>query len=180
MMGCACSGFEDEGCEGGTGPTMIGKQTDAGNAENGADAALDTAHEEDSDEGVDASAGATCGDAAPGVGCTVEVNLGAAKCSALIMGVVVKGLARGAVVNGFVCGVEELEDLNGSGADVSGGGRVTPLMSPLTLRLSAGSRGAAFSFFLPFPSLPVVLEDAACDLASCSSNVCSYCSSTDQ
>lgn len=175
MMGCACSGFEDEGCEGGTGPTMMGRQTDAGNAEKGADAA----HVEDSNEGVDASAGATCGDAVPGAVYTVEVSLGAVS-SGLIMGVVVKGLARGAVVNGFVCGIEELEDLNDSGADVNGGGRVTPLMSPLTLRLSAGSRGAAFSFFLPFPSLPPVLDDAACDLASCSSKVCSYCSSMDQ
>lgn len=179
MMGCACSGFEDEGCEGGTGPTMMGRQTDVGNAENGADAVPDAVHAEDSDEGVDANAGATCGDTAPGAGCTGEVSLGAVS-SGLIMGVVVKGLARGAVVNGFVCGIEELEDLNGSGADVNGGGRVTPLMSPLTLRLSAGSRGAAFSFFLPFPSLPPVLDDAACDLASCSSKVCSYCSSTDQ
>lgn len=177
MMGCACSGFEDEGCEGGTGPTMMGRQTDAGNAEKGADAALDATHAEDSDEGVDASAGATCGDVAPGTGCTVEVSLGAAS-SGLIMGVVVKGLASGAVVDGFVCGIEELEDLNDSGADVSGGGRVTPLMSPLTLRLSAGSRGTAF--FLPFPSLPPMLDDAACDLASCSSKVCSYCSSMDQ
>lgn len=180
MIGCACSGFEDEGCEAGTGPTMMGRQTDAGNAEKGADAALDVAHAEDSDEGVDASAGATCGDEAPGAGCTIEVSLDVVKGSDLIMGVVVKGLARGTVVNGFVCGIEVLEDLNGSGVDVSGGGRVTPFMSPLTLRLSAGSRGAALSFFLPFPSLPPVLDDAACDLASCSSKVCSYCSSTDQ
>lgn len=157
----------------------MGRQTDAGNAEKGADAALDVTHAEDSDEGVDASAGATCGDVAPGAECTVEVSLGAAS-SDLITGAVVKGLVSRAVVNGFVCGIEELEDLNGSGADVSGGGRVTPLMSPLTLRLSAGSRGTAFSFFLPFPSLPPVLDDAACDLASCSSKACSYCSSTDQ
>lgn len=156
----------------------MGRHTDAGNAEKGADAVLDAAHAEDSDEGVDASAEATCRDPGPGAGCTV--SFGAVTGSGLIMGVVVKGLARGAVVNEFVCNIEELEDLNGSGADVSGGGRVTPLTSPLTLRLSAGSRGAAFSFFLPFPSLPPVLDDAACDLASCSSKVCSYCSSTDQ
>lgn len=158
----------------------MGRQTDAGNAEKGADAALDAAHAEDSDEGVAASAGATCGDAAPGAGCIVETSLGAMRGSVLILGVVVKGLVRGAVVIGFDCSVEELVDLNGSGMDVNGGGRVTPLMSPLTLRLSAGSRGVAFSFFLPFPSLPPVLDDAACDLASCSSKVCSYCSSTDQ
>lgn len=156
----------------------MGRQTDAGNAEKGADAALDAAHAE-SDEGVDASAGAAYGDGAPSAGCTVEVSLGAVRGSVLIMGAVVKGLARGAVVNGFACGIEELDDLN-SGVVVNGGGRVMPLMSPLTLRLSAGSRGVAFSFFLPFPSLPPVLDDAACDLASCSSNVCSYCSSTDQ
>jgi hypothetical protein len=176
MMGCACSGFEDEGCEGGTGPTMMGRQTDAGSAEKGADAEVDAAHAEASDEGT-GGAGAADEDAACSAGGTVEVSLDSIEGSVLMLDVVENEVARGAVVNGLVCTTEELENF---GIVVNGGGRGPPLMSPLTLRFSAGSKGAAFSFFLPFPSLPPVLDAAACDLASCSSNICSCCSSTDQ
>lgn len=152
MMGCACSGFEDEGWEGGTGPTMMGRQTDAGSAEKGADAEVDATHAEGS------NAGAAGGDATCGAGGTVEVSLGSTEGSVLTLGVDGKGIARGAVVNGLVCTTEELENFC---VDANGGGRSPPLMSPLTLRLSAGSRGTGFSFFLHFPSLPPVLDDAA-------------------
>jgi len=153
MIGCACSGFEDEGCEGGTGPTMMGRQTDVGNAEKGADAEADTAHVEAPGEGAGAGVeGVVCS-----AGGTVEVSLVSTAGSVLTLGIDEKGVARGAVVNGLVC-TRKLLDF---GVDVNGGGRGTPLMSPLTLRFSAGSRGAGFSFFLPFPSLPPVLDDAA-------------------
>jgi hypothetical protein len=135
---------------------MIGRQTDAGSAEKGADAEVDAAHAEASDEG--AAAEAAGGDEACGAGGIVEMSLGSIEGSVLTPGVDEKDGVRGAVVNGLVCAAEELESF---GIDVRAGGRAPPLMSPLTLRLSAGSKGAGFSFFLPLPSLPPVLDDAA-------------------
>lgn len=78
--------------------------------------------------------------------------------------------------------------LNGKGDEVSGGGKGTPFMSPLTLRFNGGSNKAPLSFlrFLPliseeFAGKPCAAAAAAClTFISCSSNVCENFSSTDQ